>query len=115
MDRKMKIINLTPHVCHICNDAGEIVRSIEPTTPSARVSSTVSVVGSVDGIPVTNTAFGAVDNLPAPADDTVYIVNLLVQQAARHRTDLYRPDTGPQNVVRDAAGQIIGVKALSGN
>ena len=110
----MNIINLTPHVCHICNDVGEIVRSIEPTTPAARVSSTVSVVGNIDGIPVTNTRFGDVENLPAPADDTVYIVSLLVQQAAPERTDLYRPDTGPQNVVRDAAGQIVGVKALAG-
>lgn len=108
----MNIINLTPHAFTLCNDAGEIIRVIEPTKPAARVSSTVRVVGEVDGIPVTETKFGAVENLPEPQEGTVYIVSLLVQQAAP-RPDVYRPDTGPQSVVRDGAGQIVGVKALA--
>jgi hypothetical protein len=108
----MNIINLTPHDCHICNDAGEIIRTIPATKPAARVASTVEFAGRVDGIPVTVTTFGEVENLPEPQEGTVYIVSLLVQQAAP-RPDVYRPDTGPQSVVRDAAGQIVGVKALA--
>ena len=108
----MNIINLTPHAFTLCYDAGEITRVIEPTKPAARVSSTVHTVGEVDGIPVTETTFGAVEGLPEPQEDTIYIVSLLVQQAVS-RPDVYRPDTGPQSVVRDSAGQILGVKALA--
>ena len=109
----MNIVNLTPHAFHLCGVDGSIVRTIEPTKPAARVSSTVRVVGEVDGIPVTETTFGAVEGLPDQQEDTIYIVSLLVQQAAVNRPDVYRPDTGPQSVVRDAAGNIVGVKALA--
>ena len=109
----MEIINLTPHVFTLCNDVGEVVRAIPPTIPAARVSSVSSVTGSCDGIPVTQTTFGQVEGLPDPKERTVYIVSLLVQQRVPHRSDVYRPDTGPASVVRDAAGQIVGVKALA--
>ncbi len=36
---------------------------------------------------------------------------MLVQQAASNQKDVYRPDTGPQSVVRDSASNIVGVKA----
>lgn len=109
----MNIVNLTPHAFTLCNQQGEIIRTIPPTTPAARVSSTVKTVGEVDGIPVTVTTFGAVEGLPEPQEGTAYIVSLLVQQAVPNRSDVYRPDTGPQSVVRDGAGQIVGVKALA--
>jgi hypothetical protein len=109
----MDIINLTPHNFTLCNDAGEVIRVIPPTTPAARVSSASQVIGSIDGIPVTKTAFGAVEGLPDPQEGVCYIVSLLVQQRVPHRSDVYRPDTGPSSVVRDAAGQIVGVRALA--
>jgi len=107
------IINLTPHPVTICNADGQVIRKIPPTAPAARVGSTVRVIGDVDGIPVTRTEFGQVENLPEPQAGVVYIVSLLVQQACPERTDLLRPDTGPQNVVRSPDGQIAGVKALA--
>lgn len=109
----MNVVNLTPHNFTLCDADGNIVRVIEPTKPAARVSSTVRVVDEVDGIPVTETTFGAVEGLPEPQEGTIFIVSLLVQQAAPNRHDVYRPDTGPQSVVRDDAGQIVGVKALA--
>lgn len=109
----MNIVNLTPHSITLCDDAGKPIRVIEPTKPAARVLSTVRVVDEVDGIPITETAFGAVEGLPAPSKDTVYIVSLLVQQAVPQRQDVFRPDTGSQSVVRDSAGQIFGVRALA--
>jgi hypothetical protein len=109
----MDIINLTPHNFTLCNDAGEVIRVIPPTTPAARVSSVSAVTGDCDGIPVTKTTFGHVEGLPDPQQETIYIVSLLVQQRVPHRSDVYRPDTGPSSVVRDAAGQIVGVKALA--
>ena len=77
----MKIINLTPHDFTLCNDTGEIIRIIEPTKPTARVSSVVRIVGEIDDIPITETTFGAVEDLPEPQEGTIYIVSLLVQQA----------------------------------
>ena len=108
----MNIINLTPHDFTLCNDTGEIIRIIEPTKPTARVSSVVRIVGEIDDIPITETIFGAVEDLPEPQEGTIYIVSLLVQQAV-NRPDVYRPDTGPQSIIRDSIGQIVGVKALA--
>jgi hypothetical protein len=62
------------------------------------------IEGSIDGIPVTETAFGTVEGLPDPQEGVCYIVSLLVQQRGPHRSDVYRPDMGPALVVRDAAG-----------
>jgi len=111
-DKIMKIINLTPHAFTLCNDTGEIIRIIEPTKPTARVSSVVRIVGEIDDIPITKITFGAVEDLPEPQEGTIYIVSLLVQQAV-NRPDVYRPDTGPQSIIRDSIGQIVGVKALA--
>jgi len=108
------IINLTPHAVVLLDSSGNVTRRIEPAPHAARVSSTVRTVGEVDGIPVTETTFGEVEGLPGPQEGTIYIVSLLVmQQVAHTRTDTYRPDTGPQSVVRDAKGVIVGVRALT--
>jgi hypothetical protein len=106
------IINLTPHPRHLYKENGEVF-TIAPTAPAARVSSVTEEVFKINGIPVTRTTFGDVENLPDPEEGTIFVVSMLVQQAAPNRTDLYRPDTGPQNVVRDGEGKIIGVRALA--
>lgn len=109
----MEIVNLTPHQINICDSVGNVIRTIQPTAPAARVSTCTRVVGDVDGIPVTETEFGQVENLPEPRDGVVCIVSIIVQQACPERNDLLRPDTGPQSAVRDASGNIIGVRALA--
>ena len=110
------IVNLTPHplhlYLHLSKEDGEVI-TIAPTAPAARVSSVTEEVSKINGIPVTRTTFGAVEDLPDPEEGTIFVVSMLVQQAANHRSDLYRPDTGPQNVVRDGEGKIIGVRALA--
>lgn len=109
----MNIINLTPHAIVLIDSEGKVMRRIE-SSGVARVSSKTSTIGALDGIPVTYTTFGAVEGLPAPNDGTKYIVSLLVMQQVAHiRSDLFRPDTVPQSVVRNADGTIIGVKALT--
>jgi hypothetical protein len=108
------IVNLTPHDVVIYDQSGKnIIMQIPPTAPAARVQSETLVIDDIDGVPVTCIKYGKVENLPEPREGTVYIVSMLVQQALPQRTDLLRPDTSPQNVVRDAAGQILGVKALA--
>jgi hypothetical protein len=77
----------------------------------ARATSNTEVVGEVNGIEVVKSTFGSVTGLPEPAEDTIYIVSLLVLQALKgQRTDVVGPDTGPESAVRDADGRIVGVK-----
>ena len=45
------IINCTPHAISFVDDAGKVIRVVEPSGILPRVSSTVTVVGDIDGIP----------------------------------------------------------------
>jgi len=109
----MKIINLTPHAVTIYRD-GQPVRTIEPSGTVARVTSISEHIGEVDGIPVYQHGFGAVENMPEPVSDTIYLVSMVVGQAlaGSGRTDIYGPDTSPAGAVRDAEGRIIGTRGL---
>lgn len=102
----MQLINLTPHPVNIAG------RVIPPSGTVARVSETAEPAGDVDGIPVVQVSLGTPTGLPDPAPDTAYIVSPIVAQSARHRADLLCPDTGPDSVIRDANGAIVGVKRL---
>lgn len=69
----------------------------------------IRLVGDIDGIPVFRTVFSKnITDLPAPADDTVFIVSTLVAQAAVGRDDL----VVPANLVRDDNGVIIGASGF---
>ena len=111
----VKIKNLTPHeVCFMLEDGK--VYSIPPSGTVARCEVKRERVGflSVDGIkiPVNDTAFGQIENLPEPEEGTVYIVSSIVAQAvaatAPHRTDIFIVD----DTVRDEKGRIVGVRAV---
>lgn len=108
------IVNLTPHTLNVVDDAGKIILSVAPSGTIARVTTQQTVVGNVGGVDVVRTVFGDVDGLPAPQDDVVYVVSTLVLQALKangiFRNDVVSPDTSPTSVVRDDAGNIIGVK-----
>lgn len=110
----MNIVNLTPHSVVVYKDGGVFV-TIPPSGVVARITSSTTVIGEIDGIPVTQTVFEPVTGLPDPQENTIYIVSLFVHgsPSVAHRTDLYRPDTGPQSAVRDADNKIIGVTALA--
>lgn len=82
----MPVLNFTPHTITVVNQDNEIIREY-PSVGVARVSTTSQQVGEVDGISISKTAFGEVVGLPEPAEDTVYIVSMVVAQAA-HRSDL---------------------------
>jgi hypothetical protein len=104
-----KLINLTPHEITIISEEGDF--RLTPSGEVARATSTTEVVGEVNGIEVVKSTFGSVTGLPEPAEDTIYIVSLLVLQALKgQRTDVVGPDTGPESAVRDADGRIVGVK-----
>lgn len=107
----MKILNYTPHTIHICNEIGDVTASYE-SAGSARVATRQEEVGTVNGISVYATEYGEVEGLPDKQDDTFIIVSFMVKQAMAGRHDLICPNTSPQGVVRNEAGQIIGVKSF---
>ncbi|MEM3714710.1 MAG: hypothetical protein QXF82_07160 [Nitrososphaeria archaeon] len=107
----MQIINLTPHEIKIVLDNGGTI-AVPPSGTVARVTTTLTKQGYIDGIPVYVTEFGEVEGLPEPQADTIYIVSALVLGAiSRERTDVYAPLTA--KAVRDENGNIIGVPGLT--
>lgn len=101
----MNIINLTPHAINIID--GDTTTTIDPSGTVARVS--VKVVATNNPI-LYKQQYGDVQDLPAPQDDTIYIVSALVLARVPHRTDVYAPLTA--QAIRNDAGQIIGVPGL---
>jgi len=95
-------VNLTPHAVNLPD------RTIEASGTLARCAEVSAPVTTVDGIEVIRKTFGTVTGLPAAEAGTWYIVSMLVRAACPNRTDLLSPG----DLVRDAAGQIIGCKNL---
>ena len=101
----MNIINLTPHAINIIN--GDTTTKIDPSGTIARVS--VQVVATDNPMLYTQ-QYGDVQDLPAPQDNTIYIVSALVLARVPNRTDIYAPLTA--QAIRNDTGQIIGVPGL---
>ena len=105
----MKIINCTPHTINFVNDAGEVIRTIEPSGILPRVSSSINLVGDIDGIPDEETVYGEVTDLPEKQDGVILIVSAMVASRLPYRDDLRVP--GRQ--VRNDRGQVIGCRSMS--
>lgn len=105
----MTIMNCTPHTVNFVNDAGEVIRSIEPSGILPRVSSSINLVGDIDGIPDEETVYGEVTDLPEKQDGVILIVSAMVASRLPYRDDLRVP--GRQ--VRNDRGQVIGCRSLS--
>ena len=110
-----KIIkNGTPHAINVVDDAGNIVRVLNPDLPSGqqpRCTANSVVVGDVDGIPLTKTVYGEVFNLPEYEEGVFWIVSQLCRNARPERGDLL----SPSQQIRDKEGKIIGCKSFDGN
>jgi len=108
----MKLINLTPHVVTLHRADGGIM-SVHPSGEVARVSQVATQIGWVRNMPIITTRPGPVTGLPAfeADEDAGYIVSALVRIALPDRIDLF----SPADLVWDAAGAVIGCKALEGN
>ena len=105
-----KIINLTPHSVNIVCDNGNVI-TYNPSGTVARCSQNTIKIGDVNGIPLTQTSFGDVVDLPLPQKDTIFIVSRLVINACPDRDDLVVPN----DIVRDDHGNIIGCKSFARN
>ncbi len=103
----MTIKNYTPHPISICNNAGDIIRVIQPEG-LVRLKAVTVPAGEIDGILVTRTEFGQPEGLPDFKEGTFYIVSQLVKSALPSRSDLLVP----AEVIRDEKGNIVGCKSL---
>ena len=104
----MNIINLTPHTININRHQIDEI-AIEPSGTIARCEEVRTQLKSVDQIPVDMVSYGAVENLPEPQEDTIYIVSQLVAAQVPERRDVYIPG----KAIRDDAGRVIGCQGLS--
>lgn len=94
-----QFINLCPHAINL-NDG----RSFPPSGNVARVSSSFS---EFDGDGICSNVFGEITGLPAPQEDTIFIVSMLVAGLAK-RADVVSPATGHPGCVREN-GQVKSV------
>lgn len=112
-ERTMKLINLTPHAVIIYSDRNTPLFAVPASGMVARIKTSVEQVGSItseeDIVPVFTTRFdGEPIGLPDPQPDTIYIVSGIFRMYCP-RPDLYQPG----ELVRNAAGEIIGCIGLS--
>lgn len=104
----MNLVNLTPHTINIFDGEGNEIKTVPASGEVARVNELRTAKQPVGNIPVTTASYGNVIGLPAPSDDTIYIVSSLVLQRTS-RADVFAP--GP--AVRDESGRIVGCNGLS--
>lgn len=107
-----EIINLTPHNIVVYNETGETILEVFPPSGEiARASEYNDTIEmKVNGIPVVKKSYGNPVNLPVAQKGVHFIVSGPVLEGAQERTDLLCPDTGPDSVVRDREGNILGVR-----
>ena len=93
------IINLTPHAICLFNEDG-LSRIIDKKGPPARVTFVPGGddIVSIDGMPVHPAPrFSAIENLPPPLPDTLYVVSqivaLVVAAVMPERHDVVYPGT----------------------
>lgn len=88
----MKIINLTPHALNFLDAENRVILSV-PSSGVARAAQRRETIGTVDvdgvTLPVTRSAFGAVEGLPAPEAGTIYVVSAITAQAVPEREDVF--------------------------
>jgi len=102
----MKFINLTPHRLNIQREDGSFLE-IPPSGEVARVSSTISCVDIIDGIPLHETSYGEVEGLPPTKLGIVLIVSGMVESIVQ-RIDVYSPG----ELIRDDNGRPVGCRGL---
>jgi len=103
-----KLVNLTPHPLIFMDKDRNVLFEI-PSSGIARASQKETLTGELNGLPVYKMEYGKVENLPAPKEDTIYVVSLLTAQACPERQDVFVV----AHPVRDEKGRIIGAQGLA--
>ena len=121
------ILNYTPHTIDIYRRQdvvpdfgrgfvprhGAKPRFSIPSSGIARVASSETVAGEVEGVPLVRMQFGRLEGLPRPSLNTWLVVSAITAQAARAQgrsTDDLLLTTG---LVRDDDGRILGCTAFA--
>lgn len=107
----MKFINCTPHQITLLGADGVVLFTLPKGEVVPRLSQSTKEVEVVEGISITETSFGATQDLPDAQDGVLLIVSRLVLSANPNRKDLVVPN----ELVRDADGNTVGCKSLARN
>ena len=103
-----KFVNLIGHDITI-SGYGTLPKSDNP----CYVKTKQRIIGKVAGIPIAETHFESIENLPEPEEGVYYIVNKIsLDFIPFTREDVFCVDTGP-SAVRDENGQVVAVTQLS--
>jgi hypothetical protein len=109
----LELINLTPHLVTIISECGrKLELKAHPNAPRLSVSRTDAVEIVVDGVPVrigNSTVVEQSIQLPTTCSGTYFVVSRMIAEQFDDRQDLVFPD----DLVRDAAGSIVGCRLLS--
>lgn len=107
----MKFSNHTPHPITLLGADGVVLFTLPKGEIVPRLSQATKEVEVVEGVSITETSFGATQDLPEAQDGVLMIVSRLVLAGNPDRTDLVVPN----ELVRDADGNIVGCKSLARN
>lgn len=103
-----KFVNLLGHDITI-SGYGTLPKSEKP----CKVETKQRIIGKVAGIPIAETHFEKIVNLPDSEDGVYYIVSRVTMDFVPFdREDVFCVDTGP-TAVRDDNGQVIAITQLS--
>ena len=103
------VVNLTNHQVRVIGDSGVII--IPPSGKTARLKTTSSHHGTVQGMPVSLSGDTGVLNEPERVEGTIYITSSVVAKSLK-REDVLSPDTTYGGVLRDGDGNVFAVTRL---
>lgn len=113
METVSALVNQTDHEPLNLWVGDRIALSLPRADRAARCQETTESKGDLvigrTRIPLMSVQYGEVEHLPPARPGVIYIVSQLVVRACPERTDLLFPT----DLVRDAAGSIIGCRALA--
>ena len=105
----MNLTNLTPHVINILDEDGKEATQLNPSGQVARCHVIRGKTKKIGPVQLYSSKYGEVLGLPDSAEDTFFVVSLLVVKACPQRTDLLSPG----ELKRDSQGRPIGCIGLS--
>jgi hypothetical protein len=108
----MRTYNLTPHKVVLVGENGE--QTVYNSDGSIRIIEEFETVTHLEGVPVIRKQQKGVTGIPESLKDgdIVIVSAVALPEATRSLPGVMvvSPDTGPESVVRDAEGRIIGVR-----
>ncbi len=103
-----KFVNLIGHDITISGHA-----TLPKCENPCRIETKQRIIGHLSGIPIAETHFEKIVNLPDSEDGVYYIVSRIVMDFVPFdREDVFSVDTGP-TAIRDQSGQVVAVTQLT--